>query len=130
MATLTIGRLADEVGVSIDTVRFYERKGLLPEPARTAAGYRTYGAADTWRLRFILRAKDLGFTLREVGDLLEHVTRERGDAAAAVRAAAAAKIDAVADQEAELAALRGRLRRLVDLCDEGDDEGCASLRGA
>ena len=121
VATLTIGRLADEVGVSIDTVRFYERKGLLPEPARTSGGYRAYTADDRWRLRFILRAKELGFTLREIADLLDG-----GTDAEAVRAAAAAKREAVAVQQAELEAIDDRLRQLVELCDEGD-EGCATL---
>ncbi len=121
MATLTIGRLADDVGVSIDTVRFYERKGLLPEPARTAGGYRAYTADDSWRLRFILRAKELGFTLREIGDLLDG-----GADADAVRAAAAAKREALAVQQAELVAIDDRLAQLVRLCDDGDD-GCATL---
>ena len=122
MATLTIGRLADEAGVSIDTVRFYERKGLLPEPARTAGGYRSYTADDSWRLRFILRAKELGFTLREIADLLDGT-----GGADAVQAAAAAKLQALAVQQAELVATSQRLQRLVELCEDGD-EGCASLQ--
>ena len=122
MATLTIGRLADAAGVSIDTVRFYERRGLLPEPARTAGGYRSYSDEDTWRLRFILRAKDLGFTLREIADLLD-----AQGGAGAVQAAAAAKLQVLADEQAALAATSDRLRRLVELC-EDDDEGCASLQ--
>jgi MerR family copper efflux transcriptional regulator len=126
VATLTIGRLADEAGVSVDTVRFYERKGLLPEPARTAGGYRSYTADDAWRLRFILRAKDLGFTLREIAELLAGPLDGAGGADA-VQAAAAAKLEALAAQQAELAVVRGRLLRLVELCEEGD-EGCASLQ--
>jgi len=122
VATLTIGRLADAAGVSIDTVRFYERRGLLPEPARTAGGYRSYSDEDTWRLRFILRAKDLGFTLREIADLLD-----AHGGAGAVQAAAAAKLQVLADEQAALAATSDRLRRLVELC-EDDDEGCASLQ--
>ena len=121
MATLTIGRLADEVGVSIDTVRFYEKRGLLPEPARTAGGYRAYSPDDTWRLRFILRAKELGFTLREIRELLDG----EGDPEA-VRSAALVKLDDLAAQQAELVAVGERLRRLVDLCEDGD-EGCATL---
>lgn len=70
---VTIGGLAAELGVSIDTVRYYERRGLLPEPERTGAGYRLYGDEDRWRLAFILRAKHLGFTLRESVGLLEQV---------------------------------------------------------
>ncbi len=67
---LTIGRLAQQAGVGIDTVRFYERAGLLPRPLRTAAGYRTYVAADVDRLRFIRRGKALGFSLEEIAELL------------------------------------------------------------
>jgi len=118
---LTIGRLAGEVGVSTDTVRFYERRGLLPEPPRTAGGYRAYSDDDAWRLRFILRAKELGFTLREIADLLDG-----GADAGAIRAAAAAKRKAVAAQQADLLAVDERLRRLVQLCDDGD-EGCATM---
>ena len=70
MATMTIGRLAKQVGVNIDTIRYYERNGLIPEPVRRASGYREYEAADVSRLRFILRAKELGFTLAEIGELL------------------------------------------------------------
>ena len=67
---LTIGRLARRAGVGIDTVRFYERARLLPRPVRTASGYRTYGDADVERLRFIRRAKALGFTLDDIAELL------------------------------------------------------------
>jgi DNA-binding transcriptional MerR regulator len=121
VATLTIGRLAGEVGVSIDTVRFYERRGLLPEPPRTEGGYRAYSDGDAWRLGFILRAKELGFTLREIGDLLDG-----GADPEAVRAAAATKRKAVAAQQAELLAVDERLRRLVQLCEDGD-EGCTTM---
>lgn len=67
---LTIGRLAKRAGVGTDTVRFYERAGLLPPPSRTAAGYRTYAEGDVARMRFIRHAKVLGFTLDEIGELL------------------------------------------------------------
>ena len=68
--SLTIGRLAQQADVGIDTVRFYERRGLLPEPARTASGYRLYTPETIDRLNFIRRAKDLGFTLEEIISLL------------------------------------------------------------
>ena len=121
MAGVTIGRLADEVGVSVDTVRYYERRGLLPAPTRTRAGYRTYGDDDRWRLAFILRAKDLGFTLKEIDGLFAHA----GDTAA-VRAAAAAKLAAVADQRRALDVIEARLGVLLQICDDGED-GCATL---
>src|SRR3546814_4886966 len=64
------GELAQRAGVSIDTVRYYERQGLLPEPARQASGYRSYVSGDVGRLQFVRRAKALGFTLEEIRDLL------------------------------------------------------------
>jgi len=68
--SLTIGRLAQQADVGIDTIRFYERRGLLPEPERTASGYRLYTPDTIHRLDFIRRAKDLGFTLEEIISLL------------------------------------------------------------
>ena len=67
---LTIGVVACRAGVGVETVRFYERQGLLEEPARRQSGYRAYDEAVVARLRFIRRAKDLGFTLREIRELL------------------------------------------------------------
>lgn len=65
-----IGKLASELGISAQAVRFYERSGLLKEPARSESGYRQYGADDVKRLRFIRQAKELGFTLSEIGSML------------------------------------------------------------
>jgi DNA-binding transcriptional MerR regulator len=65
-----IGKLASELGISSQAVRFYERSGLLKEPARSGSGYRQYGPDDLKRLRFIRQAKDLGFTLTEIGSML------------------------------------------------------------
>ena len=67
---MKIGELAERSGVSIDTVRFYERRGVLPEPERTASGYRTYTAATVDRLRFARRLQELDFTLDEIIDAL------------------------------------------------------------
>src|SRR4028118_999620 len=70
MTPLTIGQVARRAGIGIETVRFYEREGLLEGPDRRASGYRQYGEDVVRRLRFIRRAKELGFTLREIADLL------------------------------------------------------------
>jgi MerR family copper efflux transcriptional regulator len=70
MNRLTIGRLAAAADVGIDTVRFYERAGLMPKPQRTGSGYRSYGPDDVSRLQFIRRAKTLGFALDEIAELL------------------------------------------------------------
>jgi MerR family mercuric resistance operon transcriptional regulator len=68
--SLTIGRLAKEAGVNLETVRYYERQGLMPRPSRTPSGYRMYPAEDIRRLKFIKRAQELGFSLREVRELI------------------------------------------------------------
>lgn len=125
---MTIGALAGAVGVSVDTVRFYERRGLLPPPPRTDAGYRTYGEADEWRLTFILRAKSMGFTLREIVGLLEHTAAPTSDAAAAVRSAAVAKLEAIAVQRRSLEDVADRLAELLRRCDDGEDDDCATLK--
>ena len=67
---MTIGKLAQSAGVGVETVRFYERKGLLEEPSRAESGYRQYPAGTLTRLRFIRQAKELGFTLPEIQELL------------------------------------------------------------
>ena len=119
---MKIGQLADAVGVSVETVRYYERRGLLEPPLRTDAGYRQYDGADVARLQFLLRAKELGFTLVEISDLFGVATTE--DVAAAVRT----KLDAIEAQIRELADTRCRLRQLIDLCDHGDGSACLQLR--
>jgi MerR family transcriptional regulator, copper efflux regulator len=68
---MLIGELANAADVGVETIRFYERKGLLPEPPRSDAGYRLYDAEAVRRVRFIRKAKDLGFTLSETKDLLD-----------------------------------------------------------
>ena len=70
MKSLTIGRLAKRAEVNIETIRFYERRGLMPKPLRRESGYRQYSDADIARLRFIRRAKELGFSLKEILELL------------------------------------------------------------
>ncbi len=70
MKTLTIGRLAKIVNVNIETIRYYERRGLMPEPARSESGYRHYSHDNVVRIQFILHAKELGFSLKEVAELL------------------------------------------------------------
>ena len=70
MGTMTIGRLAKRAGVGVETIRFYERKGLIPEPPRRSSGYREYDDDTVMRVRFIRHAKELGFTLKEIDGLL------------------------------------------------------------
>ena len=120
---LTIGRLAKRAGVGIDTVRFYERAGLLPAPQRTASGYRSYGPADVDRLRFIRRAKGLGFSLDEIGELL---TLQAGTGSRAeVKAIATRRLSDLERKLRELGAVRDALAHYARRCSgHGDLAGC------
>ncbi len=106
----TIGALAREVGVSVTTVRFYERAGLLAKPARSAANYRLYPADAAARIRFVRRAQKLGFTLPEIKELLNLRVSARATCAD-VRARAAGKIT---DIEARIRSLRRMSRALSE----------------
>lgn len=116
MEALTIGRLAKAAGVSVETVRYYERRGLLEQPERRG-GYRHYSAADVERLESVRRAKTFGFTLSEINELL---------AAGDVLAAARAKLAHVEEERRQLAQRAERLTRLVTVCRDGS-QNCASL---
>lgn len=115
MPTLTIGKVALEAGLAIDTIRYYEREGLLPAPARRPSGYRDYPADTVKRLRFIRRAKDLGFTLGEIADLLQLTERSQHDMAG-MKQAAEAKLTLVKAKLSELERMRKALQQMVTAC--------------
>ena len=122
MSMMTIGRLAKQAGVAIDTIRYYERNGLIPEPSRRLSGYREYGATDVARLRFILRAKDLGFTLAEIGELLS-LSADRD--VRGVKRRAEGRLEQVEHKIEELQRVRRGLKTLIDACPgHGDLERC------
>ncbi|MBV9381892.1 MAG: MerR family transcriptional regulator [Streptosporangiaceae bacterium] len=124
MAGLTIGKFAAAEGVGVETVRYYQRKGLLPMPERQRSGFREYSEADRWRLAFIRRARRLGFTLGEIRDLLGPAeARSTGE----IVRAAGARLEAIDGQLAELMVQRCRLRRLVQVCEHGSGDDCAAL---
>lgn len=112
---MKIGELAHRAGVGIDTVRYYERQGLLPPPARQASGYRQFEASDVARLRFVRRAKALGFTLGEIRELLE-LSGHRDDDMGRMKEAAAQKLLEVDAKVAELTRIRDGLETLVTAC--------------
>lgn len=112
---MKIGELAKRSGVGIDAVRFYEREGLLPNIQRLASGYRVYADADLKRLRFVTRAKALGFTLQEIRDLLALSDHRDGDMAE-LKAVAMEKLDSVQSKLAELERIRAGLQMLVTSC--------------
>lgn len=112
---MQIGQLAKRAGVAIDTVRYYERQGLLPAPPRKSSGYRRYEPDDVLRLRFIRRAKALGFTLEEIGGLLE-LSARRNDDMADLKQAADLRLQALDTRIAELERVRAGLWQLVTAC--------------
>jgi MerR family transcriptional regulator, copper efflux regulator len=115
MDGLTIGRLAREAGVAIDTIRFYERQGLVPLPARSEAGYRLYPAAMVTRLRFIRRAKELGFSLKEIKELLA-MRLDPLSTCAEVKNQAEGKIMEIEARIADLLRIKTALARLASVC--------------
>jgi DNA-binding transcriptional MerR regulator len=124
MQGLTIGKLAAAEGVGVETVRFYQRRGLLTLPDRAGSGFREYTDDDRQRLAFIRRARQLGFSLGEIGDLLGAGDGRSTDD---VIRAAEAKLATISEQITELTLLQGRLRRLVRVCAHGDSVECVAL---
>jgi MerR family mercuric resistance operon transcriptional regulator len=124
--SLTIGQLADAAGVHIETVRYYERRGLLRHPPRTPAGYRQYSGDDLRRLQFIARAKRLGFTLTEIVRLVHD--HDGADVADSVLFMARTKMHALDEQRRTLEETSARLARLIDICEDPTSEDCRALR--
>jgi DNA-binding transcriptional MerR regulator len=125
MPAFSIGQLAKRAGVSIDTVRYYERNRLLAPAGRLASGYRRYGDIELKRLRFIRRAKALGFSLSDIRGLLA-LSSERN--VSKVRLAAEGKLADVEQRLEELKRIRGGLRELIAACPgHGRAEECPIL---
>ena len=125
MATSTrrIGSVAAEAGVNVQTLRYYERRGLLPRPARTAAGYRDFAPDTANVVRFIKRAQDLGFTLAEVQELLK-LRSSPGRDRERIRRIATGKVAAIDAKIAQLHAVRDSLAALVKCCESGESLRC------
>jgi len=113
---LSIGQVARRANIGVETVRFYEREGLIGRPSRRASGYRQYEPAVVTRLRFIRRAKELGFTLREIKELLE-LRLDPTSTCADVKGRAQAKIEDIDSKLASLRRVRKALSRLLEACD-------------
>ena len=115
MEHLTIGQVAKNAGVNVETIRFYEREGLIGKPPRRPSGYRQYQPEIVGRIRFIRRAKELGFSLREITELLSlRVTR--GSSCADVRTHALSKVKDIESKITALQGMRGALIRLSEAC--------------
>jgi MerR family mercuric resistance operon transcriptional regulator len=109
----TIGGLAKAAGVGVETVRYYQRRGLLPEPARPPGEVRRYGEEDLKRLRFIRAAQAAGFTLNEIGEL---IALDASDDRARARELARARVAAIDERIAELQEARDALAGLATAC--------------
>ncbi|MEX0692452.1 MAG: MerR family transcriptional regulator [Gemmatimonadales bacterium] len=115
MSPITIGALARQAAVNVETIRYYERRGLLPEPPRSRSGYRHYGPDAAVRLEFIRRAQALGFTLEEIGALLGLRSHPPHNCDA-VQAAAEGAVARITAKQAELERMRWALAALIDDC--------------
>jgi len=115
MEALTSGRLAKEADVNLETIRFYEREKLLPKPPRTAAGYRLFPAEAIQRVRFIRRAQTLGFTLKEIRELLA-LSQSRRASCETVRQRAERKLVEIEGKITALVAMKGALTELSANC--------------
>lgn len=123
---MNIGQAADRSGVPAKTIRYYESIGLIPEAGRTASGYRAYGRKDVETLRFVQRARSLGFSVRDVGNLLA-LWRDRSRASAEVKRVAMDHIGEIERKIAELEAMRRTLLELTQRCHGDDRPDCPIL---
>lgn len=120
---LTIGHLARETATKVETIRFYEKTGLLPAPARTSGNYRAYGAEHLNRLSFIRRARDLGFSIEQIRALLG-LADDRDRPCEAIDAIAREHLKAVDRKIRDLKALRRELARMIGQCRHGTVAEC------
>jgi len=119
---LTIGRLSQQADVHTETIRYYERRGLLPNPPRTESGYRQYDAESVTRLRFIKEAQELGFTLEEIGGLLA-LRVDKETSCADVRAQAERKVTDIEAKISVLQQMHGALQEMIAACAQGGPSG-------
>lgn len=122
MSRLSIGRVAEQAGVGVETVRFYEREGLIADPPRRPSGYREYPPDVVPRITFIRRARDLGFSLKQIRQLLELRVHPRRSCDAA-RRGAEATIAEIEDKIASLKRMRDSLTTLVGACETREPTG-------
>ena len=117
MDTLTIGSLAAKAGVNVETVRYYERRGLVHQPRKPQTGYRRYPLEDVSRIQFIKHAQDLGFTLKEITALLSLRVSPK-TSCDGVKEQAIAKIQGIEEKIQTLQNMKRTLKKLVRSCDE------------
>ena len=127
MSSMTIGKVAQRAGVGVETVRFYEREGLIEQPPREDSGWRQYPEGVVSRLRFIRRAQELGFSLKEIEELISLGLDPSADSSE-VKARAEAKIDEIESKIRDLEGIKDALVRLASACSgEGPVQECPIL---
>jgi len=129
MNPLTIGQLAKHAKVNIETIRYYERRGLIPEPPRRESGYRQYAPEFVTRIQFIKRAQELGFSLNEIADLLA-LRVDTDTACNEVRKRAENKIASIEGKIQTLQKMKQALETLVVVCNENGVTGECPILGA
>jgi len=127
MSGLRIGDISKRLGLSTDTLRYYEKIGLLPAVQRTASGIRIYRERDISRLRFIQRAQKMNFSLAEIADLLQ-MREDPQHARTEVRELTHRKLAEIEAHLQDLTTLRNELSLLVNLC-TGSEDGCPIIEG-
>lgn len=125
-ASLTIGRLSERSGVAAKTIRYYEEVGLLPEPKRSANGYRHYDERSVHILRFVGRARELGFAMEAIQELLTLWNNKRRKSSR-VRAIAQSHLDIIQDKIEKLQSMHASLQHLVACCHGDDRPDCPIL---
>ncbi len=123
---MNIGEAAKASGVSAKMIRHYEEVGLVPRAARTDAGYRVYGHTDVHMLRFIRQARDLGFSIKQIGELVD-LWHDRQRPSRQVKALALAQVDALDLRIAELQAMKATLAHLAHCCHGDERPECPIL---
>ena len=125
---MNIGEAAKATGVSPKMIRYYEQSGLIPKAARRDSGYRDYGDADVHRLRFIRRARDLGFTVEQIGGLLA-LWSDRSRASADVKAIALGHVEALRSKVVEIEGMIATLETLAASCQGDERPDCPIIDG-
>jgi Hg(II)-responsive transcriptional regulator len=123
---LTIGRLSDRTGVNIETIRYYERIGLVPSPPRIAGGHRLYDTSHRQRLVFIRRSRELGFSIDEIRALL-HLARDGGVACTEAKKITVRHLGSIRGKIADLKKLERVLAALAEACDANQRRECPVL---
>ena len=113
---LKVGKLAEAAGVGVETIRFYERRGLLQQPEKKASGYREYNPGDVARIQFIKTAQAIGFTLKEIAELIQ-LEKDHNSRCGDVQQRAQEKVQLVEQKITQLQKMRAELNRLSQCCD-------------